>query len=157
LQEFLERDGLVSVCLVFGGFSQHLIDGVQQVPAQGLQAPGASLSELDEVVDEDVGVADGALVGAVGRSGDGDGCVRRRRRGPERTQGGQACGGCAVLWFSRLGDGRQVVEATGGLFQSVRSDGARTLGEVGVGEVGHGFGHGARRAIALKFYTQITG
>ena len=47
---------------------------MKKVSAKDAHAFGAALSKLDEVVDEDVSVADGALVAFVG-----DGCLFLRR------------------------------------------------------------------------------
>ena len=49
---------------------------MKEVSTQGSHAFGATLSKLDEVVDEYVSVADGALVAFVG-----DGCLFLRKEG----------------------------------------------------------------------------
>jgi hypothetical protein len=63
--EFLEGDSfIVVVARLWAG--KDIVDGGQQVVATGAHALWSSLAYLDEVVCEDVGVAKGTFVGAVG-------------------------------------------------------------------------------------------
>jgi hypothetical protein len=67
----------MAVRLVRVWLGKDLVDGMEQMGAQRIHATGAPLSQLNEVIDEDVGVADGPLQHTVGLGGlDGRGFVR---------------------------------------------------------------------------------
>jgi hypothetical protein len=68
LQELLEGDGFVAVRFVFGGSGQYLVDDMEKVAAKRLEASRATLSQLQEVVDEDVRVPYRSGVQRVGRT-----------------------------------------------------------------------------------------
>lgn len=53
--------------LVLVGLCQHFINGVQEVVPHHVESVGPPLSDLDEVVNEDIGVCEGAIEGHVGR------------------------------------------------------------------------------------------
>ena len=67
LKELLQGHGLVPALRGHIRASQDLVNGVQQVLPESLEAAVPTLSELDEVVDEHIGVAQGLLEAPVGR------------------------------------------------------------------------------------------
>ena len=96
-QQLLQRHGFQT--LVGGDLrpGQHLVDGVQEVLAQGLHASRSTLSQLDEVIHEDVSVPERLGVGAVGRR---SGLVGRPGDAGSRYYGKQVIG---TLGFGFLG------------------------------------------------------
>ena len=61
LEEFLQGHRFVAAFVGHFWLRQDLVDGVQQVLSEGLEATVSTLSELDEVIDEHVGVPKGFL------------------------------------------------------------------------------------------------
>ena len=54
LEHLLQRDGFVAVLLVSVGLCEYFVEGVEQVSADGAHALLSALTELDEVIDEDI-------------------------------------------------------------------------------------------------------
>ena len=54
LEHLLQGDGFVAVLLVSVGLREYLVEGVEQVSADGAHALPSALTELDEVIDEDI-------------------------------------------------------------------------------------------------------
>ena len=82
-QQLLQGDGFVAAFIGHFRVSQDLVNGMQQVLPEGLEATVPTLSELDEVVNEHVGVAQGFLEAPVGRRCQlfGGGCLAGGRVG----------------------------------------------------------------------------
>ena len=117
-----------------------MVDGPQQVSSQGFHSSDAALSELDEVVNEDVCVSHGSGVDAVGRWTVGLGFVRSREL---RVQRVETVGRGLVVGSSSEGFGREVVPARGWLFQAVSCEFPGSGREVLVRDVCYCFGHDA--------------
>ena len=101
LEQLFEGDGFVAVWFVCRGFGEHAVDHVQQVIAQSIHSFLTALTNLDEVVDEHICLADGTLEVLVGRRAEGHvfRCIRRHCR----VEGQQACGGSLI--FQAAGQG----------------------------------------------------
>ena len=54
LEHLLQGDGFVAVLLVSVGLCEYFVEGVEQVSADGAHALLSALTELDEVIDEDI-------------------------------------------------------------------------------------------------------
>ena len=69
-QELLQGHSFVPLEFRDVGASQYLIDGVEEMLAQGFHASATTLSQLYKIVYEDISLSQGTLEEAVGRRGD---------------------------------------------------------------------------------------
>ena len=66
-EHLLEGESLKSLLVGDGWGCKHLVNGVEQVPSKELHALGASLAQLDEIIDKHVSEAQGLGKRAVGQ------------------------------------------------------------------------------------------
>ena len=149
MEEFLEGDGFVAVAFSGRGARQDEVDGPEEVRAEGAEATGAALAELDEVVDEDIGLTDGALKRDVAR-------VVHRRLGRSRVRCtgelAQLAHGVLVV-LTPVHRNRVAVDLVAGGswgLEPVRVERRGLSAEGGVGEVSYRFGHGAEARRGLR-------
>ena len=148
-EEFLQGDCFIAL-VIRGRLGEHFVDTVEQVAAKGLQAVGATLAQLDEVIDKDVRGSNRVcqrLVGGWGALVRVRGCASVGRRGQSCQR--QACGCILLPTGLREGVTGAAVRVGRVGFQAVGRGVRWAGGHARVAEVGDRFGHCAERGRGL--------
>jgi hypothetical protein len=140
-RHFLDRSRFAWVSLGVQGLRYHAIDGVEKVVPKAVHAAGAALSDLDEIVHEDVCCAYWSLEGPVGG---GSAVFWLWRERDDARDRGQGCVSLQVVWLwgSRGAGADIVVHGPGQSGEAVWFCVEWVGLEPGVGHITDGFRHG---------------